>query len=35
MKKILVLVSLSFLAAACAPAPSGNKDVTANATSRC
>jgi hypothetical protein len=33
MKKILALVSLLILAAACAPQPSGNKDVTANANS--
>jgi hypothetical protein len=33
MKKILVLVSLLIAAAACSTAPSGNKDVTANANS--
>jgi hypothetical protein len=33
MKKILALVSLLVLAAACAPAPSGNKDVATNANS--
>ncbi|HWP53426.1 MAG TPA: nuclear transport factor 2 family protein [Pyrinomonadaceae bacterium] len=33
MKKILVLVSLLITAAACSNAPSGNKDVTANANS--
>jgi hypothetical protein len=33
MKKILALVSLLVLAAACATAPSGNKDMPANANS--
>src|ERR1051326_4640022 len=33
MKKILALVSLLTLAAACATQPSGNKDTTANANS--
>jgi hypothetical protein len=33
MKKILALVSLLVVAAACAPAPSGNKDVITNSNS--